>query len=98
MPTRTLQAIARLRPLGLTNARFRLLHHLGKSLDEHEKYCREGPEQFTAATNDIVRMRLELVYAALSYERTAGDPPPTEGEWQAVIVLAWNRYPFPPSA
>jgi hypothetical protein len=39
--------------------------------------------------------RLSEVLAALTHNRAVGDAGPSDGEWQAATLLAWNRFPFP---
>jgi hypothetical protein len=94
MPKQTLTLIQRLKALGLNDERFRRLHHLGADLEGHIRYCEETGH-FSSRTNELVRERFDLVLTALVHNRSPSESKPTDGEWQAATLLAWNRFPFP---
>jgi len=95
MPQRTVFLIDKLSELGLPNAVFRSLHHLGASMTEHRGYC-TGVSSFKAnragqRNNDRVRERLDFIYDE-SRRRGLTYPIPVD-VWEGLAAEAKSRFP-----
>ncbi|WP_373507935.1 hypothetical protein [Thiocapsa sp.] len=93
MPKRTVFLIDKLSEMGLPDAVFRSLHHLGTPMDEHRTYCTVTssfrPNKQGDRTNDLVRDRLQFLYDEC--KRRGLTSPIPAGIWEGLAAEAGIR-------